>query len=143
MAKIYFSLQQANELVKKIVQDVERLSQLKDELELIDNTRIVFDEHNMESLLLEVELNKNFHEKNIELYSLLGYLIRKGCVIRSLDNGIEIDFYSKLMDRDIFLCWAPKEEQILFWHELKEQKGNRKPVRLLESDYFERLKSLK
>jgi len=142
MPKVYFSLQEANELVKKIRMDVERVGFLVESLELLDNTKVIFDEANMENLMLEVELNKSFHEKNLELYMLLGDLIKKGCVIRDI-NDIEIDFYSKLKDKDIFLCWKPSEEKIFFWHEMGEQKDKRKPVKSLENSYLNRLERLR
>jgi hypothetical protein len=142
MAKIYFSLGQANELIKKIRREVERLVELNEQLSLLDNTKIEFDEENMENFLLEVELNKNFHEKNLELYSVLGFLIRQGCVIRDLEK-MEIDFYSKLENQEILFCWVPKEEKIGFWHYPNEDVSMRKPVKQIEDAYFEKLKKMK
>ena len=40
---IYFSLQEANELIQRIKPGVERIIQLRDEIELLDNTQIEFD----------------------------------------------------------------------------------------------------
>jgi len=142
MAKIYFSLGQANELIKKVRREIERLEELNEQLALLDNTKIEFDEENMENFLLEVELNKNFHEKNLEMYSLIGFLIRQGCVIRDLDK-MEIDFYSKLEDKEILFCWRPVEEKIQFWHYPNEDILKRRPVKQVEDAYFEKLKRMK
>jgi hypothetical protein len=142
MGKIYFSLHEANELVQKIRPSVERVIQLRDELDLLDNTKIEFDEEKTENLLLEVELNKNFHEKNVELYSLLGELIQKGCIVHDLTE-MEIDFYSKLEDRDIAFCWHPNDEKVLYWHFPREKSSSRRPISEIEKNYFEKLNKLR
>ena len=142
MSRVYFSLKQANELIKKVKIEVERVLQLNEELTLIDNTKIEFDDDSMENFLLEIELNKNFHEKNLELYSLMGYLIRQGCVMRELDK-LEIDFYSKFEGKEILFCWTPSEESIKFWHLPGEGMDKRKPVDQIEESYFEQLKKMK
>lgn len=142
MSRVYFSLKQANELVKKLRPEVERVVQLNEELTLIDNTKIEFDDDSMENFLLEIELNKNFHEKNIELYSLMGYLIRQGFVLRELEK-MEIDLYSKFEGKEILFCWTPSEETIKFWHYPGEEMGKRKPINQIEESYFEQLKKMK
>jgi len=142
MPKIYFSLKQANELLKKLRPEVERVSELNEQLQMLDNTKIEFDEDNIENFLLEVELNKNFHEKNVELYSLLGFLIRQGCVMRDLDK-MEVDLYSKFNDKEILFCWKANEETIQFWHYPGEDITKRKPIKQVEEAYFEQLRRMK
>ncbi len=142
MSKVYFSLQEANEMIKRITKDVERLVQLRDEVSVLDNTKIEFDEDSVENVLLEVELNKSFHEKSFELYSILGLLIRRGCIIKDLDE-LEIDFYSRLGDREILFCWMPGEKTISFWHEPGQNKNKRRSIKLIENSYIENLKRLR
>jgi hypothetical protein len=142
MGNIYFSLREANRETKRIRKDVARIQQLCEELDLIDNTKIEFDEESVNSLLLEVELNKSFHEKNLELYETIGRLIREGCIIRNIET-VEIDFYSRLGNRDIMLCWKPGEDKIKYWHEAFEPIAKRKPVALIEKKYFQKLNELK
>lgn len=141
MSKIYFSIAQANELIKTIKPDVERLFELNEQLQFLDNTKIEFDNDSMENFLLEVELNKNFHEKNLEMYTLLGFLIRQGCVMRDLEK-MEIDFYSRHAGKEILLCWRPNEEQVLFWHSLGEDISKRKSIKQLKEETIENLKKL-
>ncbi len=141
MSKMYLSVLQANELIQKIKPDVERLFELNEQLHFLDNTKIEFDNDSVENFLLEVELNKNFHEKNLELYTLLGFLIRQGCVMRDLDK-MEIDFYSRHVGKDILLCWRPNEEQILFWHFLGDDMSKRKAIKQLREEMSENLKKL-
>ena len=142
MSKIYFSLREANEFIKKIRPEDERLGELNEQLSLLDNTKIEFDEENMENFLLEVELNRNFHEKNVEMYSLLGILIRQGCVIRDLEK-MEIDFYSKQDNKEILFCWRPTEDSIKFWHYPNEDLEKRKSIREIEDAYLEKLNKMK
>ena len=54
MSRVYFSLKQANELIKKVHFEAERVQQLNEELILIDNTKIEFDDDSMENFLLEI-----------------------------------------------------------------------------------------
>lgn len=142
MTRIYFSLKEANEFIKKMRMDIERLQEINEQLSLLDNTKIEFDEDNVENFLLEVELNKNFHEKNVELYSLLGFLIRQGCIVRDIEK-MEIDFYSKLEDKEILFCWRPTEQAISFWHYPGEEIEKRKPIKQIEEAYLEKLKKMK
>ncbi|HNV01262.1 MAG TPA: DUF2203 family protein [archaeon] len=143
MSKIYYSVAQANTLIPKIKRTVEKIEKLRDEIFLIDNTKILFDELSPSSLLLEIELNKNFHEKNLEMFTLIAELIREGCLIRNLEEEIEVDFYSKFKDKDIFLCWKIGDDTIRFWHETFEKQKQRKPIEELQEHYYEKLKELK
>lgn len=142
MPKVLFSLSEANAIVKKIKPLVERLEQLNEQLYLLDNTKIEFDDENMENFLLEVELNKNFHEKNVELYSILGSLVKQGCVVRDIERH-EYDFYSRFGDKEIILCWDSREETIKNWHYVGETIEQRKPITILQNSYYEQLKKMK
>ncbi len=142
MGTIYFSVREANREIKRIRKDVARIQQLCEELDLIDNTKIEFDEESVNNLMLEVELNKSYHEKNLELYTLLGKLISEGCIVRDLEK-LEIDFYSRFESRDIMLCWNPAEEKVQYWHEVFDSRDNKKPIALIEKQYFKQLNELK
>lgn len=141
MSKVYFSVAEANSLIKRIRPEVDRLFELNEQLQLLDNTKIEFDNDSMESFLLEVELNKNFHEKNVEMYTLLGFIIREGCVVRDLEK-MEIDFYSRHAGKEILLCWRPLEEQVIFWHYIGEDVEKRKSIKQLQEENIENLKRL-
>lgn len=142
MSKVYYSLNEANEMVQKIRPLIEKIICLRDELDLIDNTKIEFDEEKIENYLLEVELNKNFHKKNLEMYSTIETLITKGCIVKDLEN-LEVDFYSKLENRDITFCWTPEEEKINFWHFPHEPLSKKRPIKEIEKYYFEKLNKLR
>ncbi|MDD3159663.1 MAG: DUF2203 family protein [Candidatus ainarchaeum sp.] len=142
MNKIYFSLNDANEYILAKRYLLDKLVQLRDELDLLDNTKLEVDDDNLENLLLEVELNKNFHEKNLELYKIIGLLIKDGCIVRDLEK-MEIDFYSKFGGKDIIFCYTPEDEKILYWHEINQNYENKQSIKEIEQSYFETLSKLK
>ena len=142
MPMIYFSIQEANELIQNVRDKIDRIIQLRDEINLLDNTKIEFTDKSIEHMLLEIELNKNFHGKNLELYSIAGELTKKGCIIRDLVT-MEIDFYSRFNRKDISFCWRPGDEKILHWHYLYENCEKRQPIRIVERNYLEELKKLR
>lgn len=142
MGKIYFSLNEANDFIQRIKPKINRIKHLTAELDLLDNTKIEFDDEKMENYLLEIELNKNFHEKNLELYNIIGEIISEGGIVRDIEN-IEIDFYSKLNDRDILFCYMPVEDKIEYWHHPNEDYKMRKSIKEIEKKYYETLNSFK
>ena len=142
MSKVYFSLNEANEMVAKIKPQIEQIIMLRDELDLLDNTKIEFEEETVENYLLEVELNKNFHTKNLEMYNLIENLIRQGCIVRDIEK-LEIDFYSKLEDKDIMFCFMPNQDKINFWHYPHELHKNKRSIKEIERYYYEELNKLR
>jgi hypothetical protein len=96
----------------------------------------------MDNLLLEVQLSKNFHEKNVELFTLISEIIQEGCIVRNIDD-VEIDFYYKQKDKEIFLCWKKGEFSINHWHEINENQKQRKSIKQIQQNYYEQLKQLK
>lgn len=129
-------------MIQKIRPMLKEINLLREELDLLDNTKIEFEDEKVENYLLEVELNKNFHEKNLRLYQIIGDLIKMGCIVKNIDN-LEIDLYSKLENKDITFCWSPGQEKIFYWHFPHEEKKRRRPIREIESYYFETLKRLR
>ncbi|MFA5763820.1 MAG: DUF2203 family protein [archaeon] len=142
MSKIYFSLGEANEMVQQIKHQIEKLACLRDELELLDNTKIEFDVESIENYLLEVELNRNFHEKSLEVYTILGNLIKDGAIVRNLDD-LEVDFYSKLNNKDIVFCWQLGQDKINFWHYPSEDKKLKRQIKEIEKQYMDKLKEFR
>lgn len=140
--KVFFSLREANNTIPKIKPLIEVLIQLTEELEVLDNTKIEFDNENIENYMLEVELNKNFHEKNLQLYNILADLIKQGCIVRNLDD-MEVTFYSKLGNKDINLCWKYPHEKISYWRYPNENINTKRDIKEIEKQYFEKLNELK
>lgn len=62
-----------------------------------------------------------------EINALLTEIQDTGCVVKDLDAGL-IDFWSRIGDEDIFLCWKLGESEVSHWHATKEGFGQRKSL---------------
>ena len=142
MSIIYYSVEEANEKIKQIRENVERIAELNEEIKMLSNVKFETNNDDFSKVIFEVELNKKFHEKNVEVYTLVTELLRQGCIIRDT-RTFEIDFMSKFAGRDVMLCWRKGEENIKYWHEKKENIYRRKPIILLETEYYQELERLK
>ena len=76
------------------------------------------------------------------MFSLITEIVQEGCIVRNIDD-FEVDFYYKLKDKDIFLCWKRGELNISFWHEMTETAKQRKPIKQIQQNYYEQLKQLR
>jgi hypothetical protein len=65
----------------------------------------------------QVVLREEVDQIAREISAYLGELSAVGCVFKGFDDGL-VDFYSRLDERDIFLCWKLGESEITHWHEL-------------------------
>jgi hypothetical protein len=75
------------------------------------------------------------HMKDLDaaIDSLFRKIEALGGVIKGIDP-ILVDFLSFHKNRYIWLCWKEDEDTIMYWHELNEGFGGRKPINLLEED---------
>jgi hypothetical protein len=75
------------------------------------------------------------HMKDLDaaIDSLFRKIEALGGVIKGIDP-ILVDFLSFHKNRYIWLCWKEDEDTIMYWHELNEGFGGRKPITLLEED---------
>lgn len=62
-----------------------------------------------------------------EINALLTEIQETGCVVKDLDAGL-IDFWSRIGEEDIFLCWKLGESEVSHWHSLKEGFTQRKSL---------------
>ncbi len=51
-----------------------------------------------------------------------------GCIFKGFDGGL-VDFYSRMEDRDVFLCWKLGEASVAHWHEVDSGFAGRQPLR--------------
>lgn len=116
----YFSLEEANRTlpyVRKIVEDiVKEYDRWRDCIYryevLAANSRA--DEGETDE---QVALRENVDRIAQRINNFIEELSAVGCVFKGFEGGL-VDFYSKLDDRDIFLCWKLGEEEIQYWHEI-------------------------
>ncbi len=129
--KLFFTLNQAQELLPKIKPDLKRLMKLHRAVSVIDSIEIEFEDYHYENNLIGININKKYHRLSYEFYKALEQLEKSGCVIKDLDIGL-VDFFSRHNGREIVLCWRIGEEDIQYWHELDDGYANRQPISLLK-----------
>lgn len=137
--KRYFSLDEANALVPVIGSLMARIRDLKDEIQEIINElegegfvlQQVFSAENIGPT--EESYRRILEEKGDEINLLIDEVHDAGAVVKDLDLGL-VDFYSRLNDDDVFLCWKLGEADIAHWHRLDE--GFRQRKSLMQKDFL-------
>lgn len=126
----YFSLAEANETlpyVRRIVGDVvEAYGRWRDgvhEYELLAADSRGDLGESEEQIALRQRVDEVARQINEYLEELNGV----GCVFKGFDGGL-VDFYCRLPDRDICLCWKLGEPEIRYWHELDAGFAGRKEL---------------
>jgi len=129
---IYFSLEQARAVLPEVKIRVERVIRLNREIAILKSVKIDADEQTIQTELALMELNKKYFKKMHLFYKEVADLTRIGIVLKDVNEGL-VDFFSKLDDRDILLCWKYGEKDINFWHEVDAGFAARKSIKLLEN----------
>jgi hypothetical protein len=128
-----FSVEEANRVVAEVGPAVQRLVQMKREL---DRTQ-----RRIDVLTVALSGAAPSNPDAIELQglqerrSVIGNDItrgvrdvqRRGCLLKDLDRGL-LDFYAISGDRLIFLCWQVGEGEIAHWHTLEGGFAARQPL---------------
>jgi hypothetical protein len=64
-----------------------------------------------------------------EIARLVGQIQELGVLVKDLDRGL-VDFPALREGEEVLLCWELGEDEIAFWHGLKEGFAGRKPLPL-------------
>ena len=142
MSRVYFTVDEANEILAQVQPRMERLMKLNEDINAISQMNLEPLEESLENELLMINANKEFHRQSLEFFGLMEELVKLGCIVKDLDTGL-VDFYSRLEERDIYLCWKAGEQQISAWHELDTGYEARKPLSILLKGYQEKLRRLR
>jgi hypothetical protein len=143
--KKYFSVEDAQKALPRVRRLLSRLHKLKLEINFLAEEReapFELDEPASEdeayrfAFAQEIKLNRVLHKAIYEFFKTLDQLNEIGCVVKDLDEGL-IDFYSRLNDREVMLCWKEGEDSIRHWHEIETGFAGRNPIIDLD-DYYER-----
>lgn len=67
------------------------------------------------------EIMKQLQDEMIKINQL-------GCFVKDIERGL-VDFYYKLNDEVVFLCWRYGEDKINHWHGLNSGFTGRRPLR--------------
>lgn len=138
MGKIYFSIEEAETVLPAIELRVKKLIELNEQINLIKTAKINSAQDGIETVLASIELNKQYHKLSLEFFNELEELAKSGGILKDVEKGL-VDFYSKLDDRDIFLCWKYGEPTIKYWHESQQSNPPRQPIEILKQEYEKKL----
>lgn len=118
MSTRYFTLEEANRAlpyVKKIVEDiVKEYDRWRDCIYRYEVLAAKAEEGETDE---QVALREDVDRIAQRINNFIEELSAVGCVFKGFEGGL-VDFYSKLDDRDIFLCWKLGEPEIQYWHEV-------------------------
>ena len=142
MSKVYFTVEEANELLATIRPRLERVMKLNEDINAISQINLEPLEESLENELLMINANKEFHLQSVEFFSLMEELVKMGCIVKDLEKGL-VDFYHRLDDEDVYLCWKLDEKEITAWHRLDTGYEDRKPIAILQRGYEEKLRRLR
>jgi hypothetical protein len=111
---LFFTPEQANDLLPQIQETLARITEIKKRAEKINDDAEMTDA--MERFQREIQ----------KLQDL-------GCVLKDLNFGL-IDFPAVRLGVRVWLCWKSGEKEIKFWHGLHEGFAARKQVN--EGDFY-------
>lgn len=128
--KKYFTLKEAIEVLPKVKALLEKLLKVQIRLKINRGVQIDYEDEFLEAA--EIIRNELIESKqHYEFFEILYDLTKLGVFVKDPEI-ILVDFYSKLGDEDIFLCYKYPEETISFWHGINEGFRERKSVELLK-----------
>ena len=128
-----FTLQEAERMVPRVKEWLERAIESKREVETIErelqgiSERINFlggSEINPAAIL---ELKRTKDEALRTLRDVIGQIEASGCLVKDLDIGL-VDFPALLGTEEVYLCWKLGEDSIDYWHRVEEGFTGRKPI---------------
>ncbi len=127
-----FTVEEANALIPRLTQLLQRLRQLQDEGEELQarlaevEDRIAGNGHDIQ----EAELSA-VHRRVREVMESAGAIVREihghGCELKDVDMGL-VDFPSMRDGRRVYLCWRLGEPRLMYWHELDAGFAGRQPL---------------
>jgi hypothetical protein len=62
-----------------------------------------------------------------EINALLTEVQDVGCLVKDIDKGL-VDFWGRIHDQDVFLCWKLGEAEVAHWHQANEGFAQRKSL---------------
>jgi hypothetical protein len=129
-----FTLEEANAQVRELRPGLERLVELKAELDRFEVKGEVLgltvsaggNSQNAEALELR-EIQSRRAAIAQEISQAIRSIHERGCLLKDLDSGL-LDFYTLVGDRLVYLCWKLGEPEITHWHTLQGGFAGRQPL---------------
>ena len=129
-----FTVEEANELARELEPELDRLVNLKAELDRLEVRCEVLrltvsaggGEQGPEARELR-ELQGLRATRAAETAGGVEAIHERGCLLKDLDVGL-LDFYALRGDRLVFLCWKRGEAEVHHWHSLDGGFAGRLPL---------------
>jgi len=136
VAKQYVTIEQANVMLPEVKSILSRMQQMHhytkaiclrlDELDFIpddDDFSLTPPEADGEVIHLLSDLRLLLDEMD----SQLNQLNDLGCHLKDVERGL-VDWYAKIADKEVFLCWQLGEELVAYWHPIESGFKGRRPL---------------
>lgn len=124
MAGGYFTPQDANLILPKLVDALKHLTQLKESLDETQESLKISGE------LTIVEFSRQKRRLNrvvSDMYRQIEEIEDLGCIIKDIDTCL-VDFPAKMFDKEVWLCWRLGEPRVMYWHGKDEGFTSRKSI---------------
>ncbi|TLS37556.1 DUF2203 domain-containing protein [Pseudalkalibacillus caeni] len=133
MARKYFTLEEANEILPEVSKELARIKQIKEEFnelyqQLQMHHKTLQYRHKTRAdadIMFKKETQMEFME--IEVKTYIRNIVSKGVEIKAIDQGL-LDFPAQKDGEEIMLCWKEGEEEINYYHGTDEGFAGRKPI---------------
>lgn len=136
--RAYFTVEQANAMVPQLEEAFGRILQMRSQIQTIQarleayDTPVTEDWEGMEMLEPGPPLEEVADRGMLE--GLLGAieeeveaLQAQGALIKGLEPPL-VDWYAQRNGQEVFLCWKFGEEQVGWWHGLRDGYQGRRPI---------------
>jgi hypothetical protein len=132
MADMYFTLEQAQEMVgwleetfRTLVSLREKARRLGDEIEGLKSRTSGNGSGNVASLIEQHQGALNDASQEMEVG--IKQVHERGVIVKSIEEGL-VDFPFLRDGREVYLCWRAGEADIRFWHDLEAGFAGRQPL---------------
>ena len=115
--KQYFTLEEANQCIPKLVDEISLLRAIRAELaglhvEITPLLEIVSSNGGSKHTPALLKATARFQE-------ILERIADRGCHLKGLDPGL-VDFPHLRDGKEVYLCWRMGEKTIRYWHEIED-----------------------
>ena len=121
----YFSVEEANAFIPKLLIDIPRIQDLM--------KRLVNDFPDVSKAREKAQQNggslqgADYINCVLMINSLTEELESKGCVLKGIEHGL-IDFPSLRDGKEVYLCWKNPEPRIEYWHDIQSGFAGRQRI---------------
>jgi hypothetical protein len=120
----HYTREDARSLLPQVRQWLQRLTELRDELEQQD-----------EDLGKLISTGRDLGGHSVDKWvgnmaaikETLSEFQRREIQLKDLDRGL-IDFPAIIGDKEVYLCWERSEDDIAYWHDLEAGYAGREPL---------------